>query len=68
MSDLLLQWEIVFGVTYEHRVKYKMGRRNRYSKVSIGDTQEHPLGVYLGKELLYFNVTSTKCHIFLLNW
>jgi hypothetical protein len=24
---------------------------------SIGDIQEHPLGVYLGKELLYFNIT-----------
>ena len=28
-----------------------------YSEVSIGDTQEHPLGVYLEKELLYFNIT-----------
>ncbi len=27
------------------------------SEVSIGDTQEHPLGVYLGKESLYFNIT-----------
>ncbi len=28
-----------------------------YSEVSIGDTQEHPLGVYLEKESLYFNIT-----------
>jgi hypothetical protein len=27
------------------------------SEVSIGDNQEHPLGVYLGKESLYFNIT-----------
>ncbi len=27
------------------------------SEVSIGDIQEHPLGVYLGKESLYFNIT-----------
>ncbi len=26
-----------------------------YLEVSIGDTQEHPLGVYLEKESLYFN-------------
>jgi hypothetical protein len=26
------QWEIVFGVTYKLRVKYKMGCRNRYSE------------------------------------
>ncbi len=29
-----------------------------YSEVSIGDIQEHPLGVYLEKEL-YFNITKT---------
>jgi hypothetical protein len=30
---LLLLWrEIVFGVTYELRVKYKIGRRNRYTE------------------------------------
>jgi hypothetical protein len=27
-----MRQEIVFGVTYELRVKYKMGRRNRYSE------------------------------------
>jgi hypothetical protein len=26
-------------------------------EVSIGDTQEHPLGVYLEEESLYFNIT-----------
>ncbi len=25
-----------------------------YLEVSIGDTQEHPLGIYLEKESLYF--------------
>ncbi len=30
VSDLLLGWETVFGVTYELRVKYKIGRMNRY--------------------------------------
>ncbi len=28
-----------------------------YSEVSISDTWEHPLGVYLEKESLYFNIT-----------
>ncbi len=28
-----------------------------YLEVSIGDTQEHPLGVHLEKESLYFNIT-----------
>jgi hypothetical protein len=28
-----------------------------YSEVSISDTREHPLGVYLEKESLYFNIT-----------
>ncbi len=28
-----------------------------YLEVSIGDTQERPLGVYLEKESLYFNIT-----------
>jgi hypothetical protein len=28
-----------------------------YLEVSIADTQEHPLGVYLEKETLYFNIT-----------
>ncbi len=28
-----------------------------YSEVSINDTQEHSLGVYLEKESLYFNIT-----------
>ncbi len=28
------------------------------------DTLEHPLGVYLEKESLYFNVTLSKCHTF----
>ncbi len=28
-----------------------------YLEVSIGDTQEHPLGVYLEQESLYFNIT-----------
>ncbi len=28
-----------------------------YLEVSIGDTQEHPIGVYLEKESLYFNIT-----------
>jgi hypothetical protein len=28
-----------------------------YLEMSIGDTQEHPLGVYLEKESLYFNIT-----------
>ena len=32
VTDLLLRGEIVFGATYELRVKYKMGRRNRYSE------------------------------------
>jgi hypothetical protein len=30
---------------------------NSTSEVSISDTQEHPLGVYLEKESLYFNIT-----------
>jgi hypothetical protein len=36
-----------------------------YLEVSIGDTREHPLGVYLEKESLYFNITQTKCHNFI---
>jgi hypothetical protein len=28
-----------------------------YLEVSIGDTREHPLGVYLEKESLLFNIT-----------
>ncbi len=28
-----------------------------YLEVSIGDIQEHPLGVYPEKESLYFNIT-----------
>ncbi len=32
VSDLLLWREIVFSVTYELRLKYKMGCRNRYSE------------------------------------
>ncbi len=28
-----------------------------YLEVSLGDTQEHLLGVNLEKELLYFNIT-----------
>ncbi len=28
-----------------------------YSEVSSGDTWEHPWGVYLDKESLYFNIT-----------
>jgi hypothetical protein len=28
-----------------------------YLKVSIGDTREHPIGVYPEKESLYFNIT-----------
>ncbi len=32
VTDLLLRGEIVFGATYELRVKYKMGCRNRYSE------------------------------------
>ncbi len=34
-------------------------KKNIYScsEVSIGDIQEHPLGVYLGKESFYFNIT-----------
>jgi hypothetical protein len=34
-------------------------KKKTYSflEVSIGDTQEHQLGVCLGKELLYFNIT-----------
>ncbi len=28
-----------------------------YLEVSISDTWEHPLGVYLEKESLYFNIT-----------
>ncbi len=32
VSDLQLQGEIVFGATYELRVKYKMECRNRYSE------------------------------------
>ncbi len=28
-----------------------------YLEASIGDSQEHPLGVYLEKESLYFNIT-----------
>jgi hypothetical protein len=30
VSGFLLQWEIVFGVTYVLRVQYKMAHRNRY--------------------------------------
>ncbi len=43
MSDLLLQREIVFGVTYKHRVKYKIGRMNRYSE-GRKDRQMTPRG------------------------
>ncbi len=34
-------------------------KKKTYSflEVSIGDIQEHPLGVYLGKESFYFNIT-----------
>ena len=32
-------------------------KEQSYLEVSIGDTQEHPLGVYLQKESLYFNIT-----------
>ncbi len=28
-----------------------------FLEVSIGDIQEYPLGAYLGKESLYFNIT-----------
>ncbi len=31
--------------------------RYSISEVSNGDIQEYPLGVYLGKESLYFNIT-----------
>ncbi len=43
MSDLLLRQEIVFGVTYKLRVKYKMGRKNRYSE-GWNDRQMTPHG------------------------
>jgi hypothetical protein len=32
VSDLLLRWEIIFGVTYKLKVKNKMGYRHRYSE------------------------------------
>jgi hypothetical protein len=38
-----------------------------YLEVLVGDTQEHPLVVYLEKESLYFNITQTKCILLLLN-
>ncbi len=33
-------------------------KKKTYSflEVSVGDIQEYPLGVYLGKESLYFNI------------
>jgi hypothetical protein len=43
VSELLLQQEIIFSVTYERRVKYKMGRRNRYSE-GLNDRQMTPRG------------------------
>jgi hypothetical protein len=36
---------------------YDLKKKESFSEVSIGDIQEHPLGVYLGKESLYFNIT-----------
>jgi hypothetical protein len=33
-----------------------------FQNMRYGDTQEHPLGVYLEKESLYFNITLTKCN------
>jgi hypothetical protein len=38
-------------------VGVSLKKEQSYLEVSIGDTQEHPLGVYLEKESLYFNIT-----------
>ncbi len=38
-----------------------------FSAVSIGDIQEHPLGVYLGKESLYSILRKLNAIFFLLN-
>ncbi len=38
-----------------------------FSEVSIGDIQEHPLGVYLGKESLYSILRKLNTIFFLLN-
>ncbi len=45
MSDLLLRRDIIFGVTYELRVKYKIGQRNRYSE-GRNDRQMTPRGYH----------------------
>jgi hypothetical protein len=44
-------------------------KNKKYSflEVSIGDIQEHPLGVYLGKESLYSILRKLNAIIFLLN-
>ncbi len=39
-------------------------KEHSYLEVSIGDTQEHQLGVYPEKESLCFNITQTTCHNF----
>jgi hypothetical protein len=44
-------------VSAVHNYNLKNKKTYSCSEVSIGDTQEHPLGVYLGKESLYFNIT-----------
>ncbi len=36
---------------------YDPKKKYSFLEVSIGDTQEYPLGFYLGKESLYFNIT-----------
>ncbi len=49
---------------YNYDPKNKM---YSFSEVSIGDIQEHPLGVYLGKESLYSILRKLSAIIFLLN-
>jgi hypothetical protein len=45
-------WCLDFDTTDSYLRWIKFG-----GEVSIGDTREHPLGVYLEKESLYFNIT-----------
>jgi hypothetical protein len=58
------QLELFFPVviTIAHPPDRRLENPPSYLEVSIGDTREHPLGVYLEKESLYFNIAYFKCH------
>jgi hypothetical protein len=46
---------------------YDQKKNYSFLEVSIGDIQEHPLGVYLRKESLYSMLRKLNAIIFLLN-